>query len=51
MPADHTQVSSPFVAAGIAWAGTRGVSRVEVSTDDGRSWATADLERAADGPS
>lgn len=26
-PADHSQVRSPFIAAGIAWAGTRGVSR------------------------
>jgi hypothetical protein len=30
--------------AGIAWAGARGVSRVEVSTDDGQSWAEAQLK-------
>ena len=51
VPEDHSQVRSSFVAAGIAWAGARGISRVEVSTDDGQSWAAADLERAADGPS
>ena len=48
VPADHSQVRSPFIAAGIAWAGTRGVSRVEVSIDDGRSWKVAGLERATD---
>ena len=46
VPVDHSQVHSPFVAAGVAWAGTRGVSRVEVSLDDGRSWKAADLEQA-----
>jgi DMSO/TMAO reductase YedYZ molybdopterin-dependent catalytic subunit len=51
VPLDHSQVHSPFVAAGIAWAGVRGISRVEVSTDSGRSWKVADLERAADGSS
>lgn len=30
--------------AGIAFAGDRGISRVEVSTDDGTSWADAELE-------
>jgi DMSO/TMAO reductase YedYZ molybdopterin-dependent catalytic subunit len=47
-PADHSQVSSPFVAAGVAWAGTRGIARVEISTDDGRSWQAAELEAMAD---
>ncbi|HET8852883.1 MAG TPA: hypothetical protein VFN02_10175, partial [Ktedonobacteraceae bacterium] len=51
VPVDHSQVRSPFIAAGVAWAGTRGVSRVEVSTDDGRSWKGADLERTIDTPS
>jgi len=32
--------------AGIAFAGSRGVSRIEVSTDGGRSWADAELEPA-----
>jgi hypothetical protein len=29
--------------AGTAWAGTGPISRVEVSADDGRSWAEAEL--------
>jgi hypothetical protein len=32
--------------AGIAFAGDRGISRVEVSTDGGASWETADLKPA-----
>ncbi len=51
VPVDHGQVRSPFIAAGVAWAGTRGVSRVEVSTDDGRLWKGADLEQVIDMPS
>ena len=51
VPVDHSQVRSPFVAAGVAWAGTRGITRVEVSTDDGRSWHAAELEAMADTPS
>src|SRR5258708_4008969 len=51
VPADHSQVRSPFIAAGVAWAGTRGVSRVEVSINDGRSWRAAELEQVADTPS
>ena len=31
--------------AGVAWAGDRGISRVEVSTDGGASWARARLRR------
>jgi DMSO/TMAO reductase YedYZ molybdopterin-dependent catalytic subunit len=34
---------SPIVLRGTAFGGERGVSRVEVSTDDGASWQTADL--------
>lgn len=48
VPVDHSRVSSPFVAAGVAWAGTRGIARVEVSSDDGCSWHVAELEPAAD---
>jgi Mo-co oxidoreductase dimerisation domain len=51
VPLDHSQVRSPLIAAGIAWAGTRGVSRVEVSSDDGQSWRPADLEQVAAAPS
>jgi DMSO/TMAO reductase YedYZ molybdopterin-dependent catalytic subunit len=31
--------------AGIAWAGDRGISKVEVSVDGGESWAEAELKR------
>ena len=33
----------PTWVAGVAWAGVRGVKRVEVSTDGGRTWADATL--------
>lgn len=33
----------PTWVAGVAWAGVRGVKRVEVSTDGGRTWADAAL--------
>lgn len=33
----------PLTVAGIAFAGVRGISRVEVSTDGGRTWSDADL--------
>ena len=32
-----------FLVSGIAFAGTRGINRVEVSTDDGRSWQAAEV--------
>ncbi len=35
---------------GIAFAGERGVERVEVSTDDGQTWADADLHDAPTAP-
>ncbi len=35
---------SDTVVAGVAFAGTRGISRVEVSADGGKTWADADLE-------
>ena len=34
------------VVAGVAFAGTRGISRVEISADGGTSWADAELETA-----
>jgi DMSO/TMAO reductase YedYZ molybdopterin-dependent catalytic subunit len=34
----------PVALAGRAWSGRAAVARVEVSTDGGRSWATAELE-------
>jgi DMSO/TMAO reductase YedYZ molybdopterin-dependent catalytic subunit len=33
-----------FLVAGVAFAGDRGIERVEVSTDDGATWADAELE-------
>jgi DMSO/TMAO reductase YedYZ molybdopterin-dependent catalytic subunit len=47
-PQADTTVSSPLIAAGVSWAGDRGISLVEVSADDGQSWAPARLEREAD---
>ncbi|MBX9627268.1 MAG: sulfite oxidase [Gemmataceae bacterium] len=35
-------------AAGKAWAGEAGVHKVEVSTDGGKTWAEADLDRKAE---
>lgn len=35
-----------FVVAGVAFSGTRGISRVEVSIDGGGTWNEADLETA-----
>jgi len=48
VPGDHSQVPSRFTAAGVAWAGGRSISRVEVSADDGRTWTPAGLEPVVD---
>jgi sulfite oxidase len=45
VPGDHDVVPSSFTTAGVAWAGNRRISRVEVSLDEGRSWRQAQLER------
>jgi DMSO/TMAO reductase YedYZ molybdopterin-dependent catalytic subunit len=37
-------VGEPTWIAGVAWAGERGISKVEVSVDDGRSWMEARLK-------
>jgi DMSO/TMAO reductase YedYZ molybdopterin-dependent catalytic subunit len=47
---DIVPAGTPFAVTGIAFAGDRGVSRVEVSPDDGRTWADARLEGAARAP-
>jgi hypothetical protein len=44
-PADSV-VSGTTTIGGIAFAGDRGISAVEVSTDGGRTWATAQLRSA-----
>jgi len=41
---DRLAIGVPTVVAGIAYAGNRGISRIEVSTDDGTSWEQAALE-------
>lgn len=43
VPTEKVTRGEPVWIAGIAWAGDRGVSRVDVSTDDGRTWAEAML--------
>jgi DMSO/TMAO reductase YedYZ molybdopterin-dependent catalytic subunit len=45
VPAELTAVSGAGVVAGLAWAGDRGIRRVEVSLDDGASWVPATLRR------
>ncbi|HKW78388.1 MAG TPA: molybdopterin-binding oxidoreductase, partial [Candidatus Limnocylindria bacterium] len=39
----------PLRIAGIAHAGARGISKVEVSTDQGRTWSDAKLGREVNG--
>jgi DMSO/TMAO reductase YedYZ molybdopterin-dependent catalytic subunit len=42
--------AGPVVAAGVASAGDRGISRVEISLDEGATWADAELEVPINGP-
>lgn len=44
VPGNGQTVHSPFVCAGVAWAGARGVGAVEVSPDGRESWQAAELE-------
>jgi DMSO/TMAO reductase YedYZ molybdopterin-dependent catalytic subunit len=39
----RAHVGSPTWIAGVAWAGDRGISKVEVSTDEGETWTEARL--------
>ena len=39
----HARAGTPTWIAGVAWAGVRGIRRVEVSTDGGHSWEQARL--------
>jgi len=43
-PSADTVVGSPVELGGVAYAGTRGISRVEVSTDGGSTWEAATLK-------
>jgi hypothetical protein len=42
--APSSSVKGAVIIAGIAFAGDRGVSRVEVSTDGGKNWEPADIK-------
>jgi len=43
-PLDGAQVTGSLPIAGVAFAGDRGISKVEVSTDGGNTWNTAELK-------
>jgi DMSO/TMAO reductase YedYZ molybdopterin-dependent catalytic subunit len=45
LPKELTEVSEAAVVAGLAWAGDRGIRRVEVSLDGGATWLPATLRR------
>jgi DMSO/TMAO reductase YedYZ molybdopterin-dependent catalytic subunit len=45
VPAELTSAGAAGVVAGLAWAGDRGIRRVEVSLDGGASWLPATLRR------
>jgi DMSO/TMAO reductase YedYZ molybdopterin-dependent catalytic subunit len=45
VPGNGATVSEGSTIAGVAWAGDRGVERVEVSTDRGATWQPAQLKR------
>jgi DMSO/TMAO reductase YedYZ molybdopterin-dependent catalytic subunit len=45
VPAELSAVGGATVVAGVAWAGDRGIRRVEVSLDDGRTWTPAIVRR------
>jgi hypothetical protein len=40
-PGDAMETGKPQTIKGLAWAGERGVKKVEVSTDGGKTWTTA----------
>ncbi|MEO7804633.1 MAG: molybdopterin-dependent oxidoreductase [Actinomycetota bacterium] len=45
VPFDNAVVPTSTRLAGVAWAGDRGILRVEISEDDGESWRPALLKR------
>ncbi len=47
---ERTLATGRCLLQGRAWSGFAAVARVEVSTDDGASWAEAELERDVDSP-
>lgn len=46
VPDRDQRVADPFAMGGIAFAGDRGIAKVEVSLDGGRTWLPAKLEKA-----
>jgi DMSO/TMAO reductase YedYZ molybdopterin-dependent catalytic subunit len=46
VPRSGSQRRGTTTFAGVAFAGDRGISRVEVSTDGGKTWSPAELETA-----
>jgi len=45
-PRDHVAVGQPVEVGGIAFAGNRGIQKVEISTDGGTTWNNATLQPA-----
>ncbi|HVA36969.1 MAG TPA: molybdopterin-dependent oxidoreductase [Candidatus Dormibacteraeota bacterium] len=45
VPKAGATVTSPLTFGGVAFAGRRGIKRVEVSVDGGKTWLPAELER------
>ncbi|TAM62498.1 molybdopterin-binding oxidoreductase [bacterium] len=45
LPTEHQRVTPDLTFGGVAFAGTRGIKRVELSTDGGATWLPAELER------
>jgi DMSO/TMAO reductase YedYZ molybdopterin-dependent catalytic subunit len=48
VPTHGSTVTGPIRVAGVAWAGDRGIAKVQVSADDGAVWHDTRLERQAD---
>ena len=44
-PTSNVQMNEPTPVAGVAFAGDRGISKVEVSVDGGSTWSTATLKK------
>ncbi len=49
LPTSGQRLSSDLTFGGVAFAGKRGIRRVEISTDNGKSWLPADLEHPLSG--
>jgi hypothetical protein len=46
-PRDAAEINGPTPVAGVAFAGDRGISKVEVSVDGGNTWGEAVLKKPA----